>query len=46
MVMKMLIDIKKLLRKVEGLEDMEQGFMQNQIFASHTSFGGHVDVNC
>ena len=24
----------------------EQGFMQNQIIASHTWFGGHMDVNC
>ena len=23
-----------------------QGFMQDQIIASHTCFGGHVDVNC
>ena len=23
-----------------------QGFMQDQMFASHTSFGGHTNVNC
>ena len=23
-----------------------QGFMQYQIIASHTCFGGHVNVNC
>ena len=23
-----------------------QGFMQDQIIASHTRFGGHMDVNC
>ena len=23
-----------------------EGFMQDQIIASHTRFGGHVDVNC
>ena len=23
-----------------------QGFMQDQIIASHTCFGGHVDINC
>ena len=23
-----------------------QGFMQDQIIASHTCFGGHIDVNC
>ena len=23
-----------------------QGFMQDQIIASHICFGGHVDVNC
>ena len=23
-----------------------QGFMQDKIIASHTSFGGHMDVNC
>ena len=23
-----------------------QGFMQDKIIASHTCFGGHVDVNC
>ena len=25
---------------------LDQGFMQDQIIASHTCFGGHVDVNC
>ena len=24
----------------------KQGFMQDQIIASHTCFGGHIDVNC
>ena len=24
----------------------QQGLMQNQIIASHTCFGGHMDVNC
>ena len=24
----------------------KQGFMQDNIFASHTCFGGHMDVNC
>ena len=24
----------------------EQGFMQDKIIASHTCFGGHMDVNC
>ena len=24
----------------------QQGFMQDQIIASHTCFGGHMDVNC
>ena len=24
----------------------QQGFMQNQIIASHTCFGGHIDINC
>ena len=24
----------------------DQGFMQDQIIASHTCFGGHMDVNC
>ena len=23
-----------------------QGFMQDKIIASHTCFGGHMDVNC
>ena len=23
-----------------------QGLMQDQIIASHTCFGGHMDVNC
>ena len=23
-----------------------QGFMQDNIIASHTCFGGHMDVNC
>ena len=23
-----------------------QAFMQDQIIASHTCFGGHMDVNC
>ena len=23
-----------------------QGFMQDKIIASHTRFGGHMDVNC
>ena len=23
-----------------------QGFMQNKSIASHTCFGGHMDVNC
>ena len=25
---------------------LDQGFMQDQIIASHTCFGGHMDVNC
>ena len=25
---------------------VHQGFMQDQIIASHTCFGGHMDVNC
>ena len=24
----------------------KHGFMQDQIIASHTCFGGHMDVNC
>ena len=24
----------------------KQGFMQDQIIASHTSFGGPMDINC
>ena len=24
----------------------DQGFTQDQIIASHTCFGGHMDVNC
>ena len=24
----------------------QQSFMQDQIIASHTRFGGHIDVNC
>ena len=24
----------------------KQGFMQDKIIASHTCFGGHMDVNC
>ena len=23
-----------------------QGFMQDKMFASHTFYGGHMDVNC
>ena len=23
-----------------------QGFMQDKIIASHTCFGGHMDINC
>ena len=26
--------------------NFRQGFMQDQIIASHTCFGGHMDVNC
>ena len=29
-----------------SLRHVTQGFMQDQIIASHTCFGGHVDVNC
>ena len=29
---------------IQVLQD--QGFMQDQIIASHTCFGGHLDVNC
>ena len=25
---------------------VDQGFMQDQIIASHTCFGGHIDVKC
>ena len=25
---------------------LSQGFMQDKIIASHTYFGGHMDVNC
>ena len=24
----------------------QQAFMQDKIIASHTGFGGHMDVNC
>ena len=27
-------------------DELEQGFMQDNIIASHTCFGGHMDVNC
>ena len=27
-------------------QSAEQGFMQDKIIASHTCFGGHMDVNC
>ena len=27
-------------------EGVDQGFMQDKIIASHTCFGGHMDVNC
>ena len=26
--------------------DTSQGFMQDNIIASHTCFGGHMDVDC
>ena len=26
--------------------DQVQGLMQDKIIASHTCFGGHMDVNC
>ena len=26
--------------------ETKQGFMQDKIIASHTCFGGHMDVNC
>ena len=26
--------------------DQVQGLMQDKNFASHTCFGGHMDVNC
>ena len=26
--------------------DRMQGFMQDKMIASHTCFGGHMDVNC
>ena len=26
--------------------DLNHGFMQDQIIAIHTCFGGHIDVNC
>ena len=30
-----------------SLSDMlSEGFMQDKIIASHTCFGGHMDVNC
>ena len=28
------------------LQGYNQGFMQDKIIASHTCFGGHMDVNC
>ena len=31
---------------VHVLYDMNQGVMQDKIIASHTCFGGLVDVNC
>ena len=32
--------------RVRHMYSHQQGFMQDQIFASHTCFGGHVDINC
>ena len=32
--------------KVTALYCGVQGFMQDTIIASHTCFGGHMDVNC
>ena len=29
-----------------GVHGWYQGFMQDTIIASHTCFGGHMDVNC
>ena len=31
---------------VKSLTSTNQVFMQDQTFASHTCFGGHMDVNC
>ena len=28
------------------LVQLDMGFMQDKIIASHTCFGGHMDVNC
>ena len=32
--------------KKVGTDRYIQGFMQDNIVASHTCFGGHMDVNC
>ena len=37
--------IKAVLNITAGL-CVSQGFMQDKIIASHTCFGGHMDVNC
>ena len=31
---------------VNDIIECFQGFMQDKIIASHTCFGGHMDVNC
>ena len=36
-----LVESRRLFTPTPG-----QGFIQDQIIASHTCFGGHMDVNC
>ena len=35
-----------ILKRVCSFVHAHRGFMQDQIVASHTCFGGHMDVTC
>ena len=37
---------RRIQTRVLLIKSQKQGFMQDQIIASHTCFSGHIDVNC
>ena len=41
-----IVMVSQMVSSIVGQYNGQQGFMQDKIIASHTCFGGHMEVNC